>query len=116
MEALVRQWQVWEEKKQTQEVPIRVKEVILMEILRKKRLDFVLKVNEWKETCRRILQARERYLKDDPLAELPPVFFPSKPHFHLFLSVESILKASKIAEKKKSRWERISKQGKIKGK
>ena len=110
---MVLQWERWEgqfgKNLGAKETPTRVKELILTDIRRRKVKEHVANVENWQEMCRNLRKARKKALKEDPLAELPPVKWPVGPRFRLFLSPDELQTAQKVAEKKKSRWDRMAK-------
>ena len=97
-------------------VPQRIKEIMLWENLKGRTKDYANRVEDWLNSCELLKTDRISLLKDDPLAQPPPILFPPKPRFRLPLSMEALKGLVLAAEKKKSRWDRLSKETKQRSK
>ena len=101
---------VKETKVDGNEVPTAVKLVLVSELLKERVKQYSALRLEWKEQCRAILHKRAEMLDEDPLLHLPPVEFPPAPGFVSMLSEQELAGLAVSAEKKRSRWERMTRK------
>ena len=92
-------------------VPQGVKFVIVSEMLKAKSRTHLEARNEWKQHCKDLVHQRLLLLEEDPLLELPAAVLPPAPRFSCIMNPKEIAECVASAEKKKSRWDRIVKDG-----
>ena len=91
-------------------IPKHVKEALLSVHLKEKVSDYLTQREEWQHQCNVIQAEHKMQLEEDLLAEVSGPELPPKPKFVIWLSHSELEMLIQRAEKKKSRWERISKE------
>lgn len=95
-------------------VPEGVKYLLVEELLREKVRVFVIRRKEWQSTCSDILLDHQLKQAEEPLVRLPGPQYPPPPQFSVAVSEIEIQDLQQSAEKKRSRWDRMTKDGKQK--
>jgi hypothetical protein len=93
-------------------VPETVKYILAGELLKEKVRLFIGRLQEWQSLCNEMKLEHKMRQDEDPLVQLPELKYPAAPRFSVNLSEAEIQELQRTAEKKRTRWERMAKEGK----